>query len=162
MIDLGNLDDCRLGLVGDPGLVLQLVLELALGPARITDEGADLESLHLVHDGLGGGEMGRVLEPSVGLGPAEGGKGEVLGADGSADEHGNFGEGPALFLWQDVGTEELPHLLAEGPVENVTERAGVAAVFGEEEHAPEKGGFAQTRIGENEVPLERGLRWNPG
>ena len=50
-------------------------------------------------------------------------------------------------LWQHVGAEEFPHLLPEGPVEDIAESTTLAAVLGEEEHAAEKSRLTQTRIG---------------
>ncbi len=148
--------------MGDPGLLRELVLELALGPSRITDEGADLEALHLVHHGLLRGEVGGILEPSVLLGPAEAEKVRCSVLTGPPMKDGGVPDRAPDLAGEDVLAEEVADLLADGPVEDVAEGPGRAAVLREEEDAAEKGRFAQARIGQDQAALVGLFRWTLG
>ncbi len=167
MVGLAEVDHGFLRPVGDPGLLLQLAFELTFRPAGIADEGADLESLHLVHRRLLGGEMGHVLEFAVALvefavvlGPTQGKEGEVLRAHRPAHEDGRPGELFAQFARENVLAQQVGDALADGAVEDVAEGAVLAAVLGEEKDAAEESRFAQARIGENEAALERLVSWS--
>ncbi len=154
MVGGAGIDHHALGTMHDPSLVFEFVLELPFRPAGIAHKGADLETLHLVHHGFLCGKMGRVLQLSILLRPAERRKGEMLRAHRTAHEYGNVGEPFADLPGQHVGAEEFPHLLPEGPVEDIAESTTLAAVLGEEEHAAEKSRLTQTRIGQDQTAFE--------
>ncbi len=65
-------------------------------------------------DGVVGGKTGGKAEAFF-LGPPEGGEGEVLAGDRTADVHGDAGEGGKLRIG-----EEISHAFAGGLVQNET------------------------------------------